>query len=160
MLTYSHPKTHPPVFRAALSTMVLYWEPSGCPPQRRGRITLGGPPSTRVDTPVLPASRGAEETRHKRTSNQDPRGLLGLGTDHPWIRPMKSLSCSIYDSCTLLYVHYTSEQFMFRKKLRERKKKRRRNNMPVRAQLSEPQDPSKSVVSCNSREAELGKEAF
>lgn len=36
---------------------------------------------------------------------------------------MKSLSCSIYDSFTLLYVHYTSEQFMFRKKLREGKKK-------------------------------------
>lgn len=35
---------------------------------------------------------------------------------------MKSLSCSIYDSFTLLYVHYTSEQFMFRKKLREGKK--------------------------------------
>ena len=39
---------------------------------------------------------------------------------------MKSLSCNIYDSRTLLYVHYTSEQFMFRKKLeREEKKKKK-----------------------------------
>ena len=36
---------------------------------------------------------------------------------------MKSLSCNIYDSRTLLYVHYTSEQFMFRKKLEREGKK-------------------------------------
>lgn len=71
---------------------------------------------------------------------------------------MKSLSCNIYDSHTLLYVHYTSEQFMFRKNLKERKK--RRNNMPGRAKLSEPQDPSKCVVSRNSEKQNWGKEHF
>ena len=124
MLTHSHPKTHPAVFRAPLSTMVLYWEPAGCPPQRGGRITLGAPPSTRVDTPgsVLPASHGAEETRHERTSNQEPRGLLGLGTDHPCIHPKRSLSCNIYDHA-LCYMYMTLQNNLCLEKSWEREKK-------------------------------------
>lgn len=161
MLTHSHPKTHPAVFRAPLSTMVLYWEPAGCPPQRGGRITLGAPPSTRVDTPgsVLPASHGAEETRHERTSNQEPRGLLGLGTDHPCIHPKRSLSCNIYDHA-LCYMYMTLQNNLCLEKSWEREKRRRRNNMPVRAKLSEPQDPSKCVVSRNSEKQNWGKGHF
>lgn len=45
------------------------------------------------------------------------------------------------------------------KKLGERKKRRRKNNMPVRAKLSEPQDPSKCVVILAQKQ-NWGKGAF
>lgn len=104
MLTYSHQKTHPGVFTAALLTMAPNRSPSVALHSKLWCIHSGGHPKAmemgaddHPQGPVSPPSRGAKRNQaqkniysgsHAQPALQGP--LQGRGARDPCIHPMKT----------------------------------------------------------------------